>query len=507
METTPVTPTQVTAAPSASWAPGVEETVAPGLFAGAIPRRNRGWLTRRALATADVLGLTAAFVISAVLVHTPATNLPGELSIFLLSTPVWLLLARLFDLYDKDENHVDHTTIDDIGPLFNLVTLGTWLTTIFLFVTDLLQEGRIVRLIWFWGFGILLMILARGAIRSIARRQSAFVQNTIIVGAGRVGQQLALKLARHPEYGINVVGFVDSQPEQQSDRPDQLTLLGPLEDIGRLVPLLRVERVIVAFSNEGHEEELAVIRNLQCLNVQIDIVPRLFDLTGANVQMHAAEGLPLVGLSRMQLSRSSRALKRALDLVVSSLLLIVFSPVMLVIALWIKLDSRGPVFFRQTRMGHGGSLFKVIKFRTMVPDADQRKREFEHLNKHLRPGGDPRMFKIENDPRVTRAGRVLRRFFLDELPQLINVVKGDMSLIGPRPLVEEEAQHVNDWGWRRLDLKPGMTGLWQVLGRSDIAFGEMVKLDYIYVTTWSLATDIRLLLRTIPLVFRGEAAV
>jgi lipopolysaccharide/colanic/teichoic acid biosynthesis glycosyltransferase len=171
-----------------------------------------------------------------------------------------------------------------------------------------------------------------------------------------------------------------------------------------------------------------------------------------------------------------------------------------VVAALIKLDSRGPVFFRQVRMGGGGQRFRMFKFRTMVADAEARKAELRHLNKHTEPGSDPRMFKIPDDPRVTRVGRFLRRSSLDELPQLLNVLRGEMSLVGPRPLILEEDRHVDDWARKRLDLKPGMTGLWQVLGRSDIPFDEMVKLDYLYVTTWSLWQDFRLLFRTIPLV-------
>jgi lipopolysaccharide/colanic/teichoic acid biosynthesis glycosyltransferase len=175
-----------------------------------------------------------------------------------------------------------------------------------------------------------------------------------------------------------------------------------------------------------------------------------------------------------------------------------------VIAALIKLESRGPVFFRQVRMGSGGKGFRIFKFRTMVVDADARKSEVRHLNKHLRPGNDPRMFKIPDDPRVTRVGRFLRCHSLDELPQLFNVLRGDMSLVGPRPLILEEDQHVDNWARMRLDLRPGMTGLWQVLGRSDIPFDEMVKLDYLYVTTWSLWQDFRLLLRTVPLMVRAR---
>jgi lipopolysaccharide/colanic/teichoic acid biosynthesis glycosyltransferase len=171
------------------------------------------------------------------------------------------------------------------------------------------------------------------------------------------------------------------------------------------------------------------------------------------------------------------------------------------VAVLIKLDSRGPAFFRQPRVGAGGREFSIVKLRTMVAGADDQKHAFAHLNKHA--SGDARMFKIPDDPRVTRVGRLLRRVSLDELPQLFNVLCGNMSLVGPRPLIPSEDEHVEDWGRSRLDLKPGMTGLWQVLGRSDIPFEEMVRLDYLYVTSWSLWRDLRLLLATAPAMFKG----
>jgi lipopolysaccharide/colanic/teichoic acid biosynthesis glycosyltransferase len=184
--------------------------------------------------------------------------------------------------------------------------------------------------------------------------------------------------------------------------------------------------------------------------------------------------------------------------------LVLLAPVLSAIAALIKLDSSGPVFFRQVRMGSGGKQFRILKFRTMVVDAETRKAEVRHLNKHAQPGSDGRMFKIPGDPRITRLGRFLRRYSLDELPQLVNVLKGEMSLVGPRPLIVDEDRHVSEWARKRLDLRPGMTGLWQVLGRSDIPFDEMVKLDYLYVTTWSLWHDFRLLFRTVPLVLQAR---
>jgi lipopolysaccharide/colanic/teichoic acid biosynthesis glycosyltransferase len=182
--------------------------------------------------------------------------------------------------------------------------------------------------------------------------------------------------------------------------------------------------------------------------------------------------------------------------------LLLLAPLFAFVGIAIKLDSRGPVFFRQTRMGRGDRMFRIYKFRSMATDADARKSEVAHLNKHL--DGDTRMFKISDDPRTTHLGRILRRTSIDELPQLINVVRGEMSLVGPRPLILDEDQHVGGWARHRLDLKPGMTGLWQVLGRDDIPFEEMVGLDYRYVTIWSLSNDLMLLARTLPLVLNRD---
>ena len=262
---------------------------------------------------------------------------------------------------------------------------------------------------------------------------------------------------------------------------------------------------MISFLNEPEEQLVDLVRSLRELDVQIDIVPRLFEIVPPNIGIHGVEGLPLVNLPPFRMARSSLYLKRALDIVVSLTALLFLAPLFAVVAVLIKLDSRGPVFFRQTRMGASDETFAMLKFRTMIVDAESRKHEVAHLNKHLRPGGDSRMFKVPDDPRVTRVGRVLRRYAIDELPQLINVLKGEMSLVGPRPLILDEDQHVHDWARSRLRLQPGMTGPWQVLGRANIPFQEMVTLDYFYVTSWSMLNDLRLLLQTVPAVARTRA--
>jgi lipopolysaccharide/colanic/teichoic acid biosynthesis glycosyltransferase len=230
----------------------------------------------------------------------------------------------------------------------------------------------------------------------------------------------------------------------------------------------------------------------------------MFEVLGTNAQLHTIEGIPLVGLPVARLSSSSRLLKRFLDLFGSVVGLVLLAPLFAAVAICIKLTSRGPVFFRQVRMGQGERTFRVFKFRTMVENAESLKSGVAHLNMHLED--DPRMFKIAHDPRVTRVGAVLRRWRIDELPQLLNVLLGGMSLVGPRPLILDEDQFVEHWARRRLDLKPGMTGLWQVLGASDIPFDEMTKLDYLYVTNWSLREDLRLIMLTVPALARARTA-
>lgn len=468
--------------------------------------RRRGWLVRRVLLAADVVGLVLAMLLAEWLVnrHSNVGMLDprAEVIFFLATLPGWVVIAKLYGLYDHDEERTDHSTADDFGGVVHMVTLNTWLLGVGSYLTGLAHPTA-PKLAIFWAAAIGFVTTLRATARALARRNAIYLQNAVVVGAGDVGQLVAKKLLQHPEYGINLVGFVDARPKERRDDLEHLALLGGTERLPAIVRLFDVERVIIAFSNESHEDTHDLIRGLKELDVQIDIVPRLFELVGPGVGMHSIEGVPLVGLPPLRLSRSSILLKRSMDILISLIGLFAFLPLFALVAIAIKLDSRGQVFFRQTRMGCGDRAFRIVKFRTMVAEADQMKNGVAHLNKHLAPLGDPRMFKIDNDPRLTRVGLTLRRFSLDELPQLWNVLCGEMSLVGPRPLILEENAHVIDWAERRLDLKPGITGMWQVLGRDGIPFDEMVKFDYLYVTSWSLAGDLRLLLRTIPMVVRG----
>jgi exopolysaccharide biosynthesis polyprenyl glycosylphosphotransferase len=428
-------------------------------------------------------------------------NTSTETLLFLATLPGWLIVAKVYGLYDRDQQRADHTTSDEIIAVIHMVSMGTWIFFALTWIVHFASPGP-PKLFAFWVAAVVLLPLGRVTARTFCRGRLAYLQNTLVYGAGEVGRTVAHKFLQHPEYGVNLVGFVDSNTADLPG-PTAVPILASSEDLRSVVEAFEIDRVVIAFPGEGHEQVIDRIRSLSDLGVHIDVVPTLLDVIDTGVDVHAVEGLPLIGLPPFALTRSQRRLKRMMDVVLSCVGLVLLAPMFALIALAIKLDSRGPVFFRQLRMGEGEKAFQMLKFRTMAVDAHERKTELAHLNKHAAPGGDSRMFKIPEDPRVTHVGSFLRRYSLDELPQFLNVLKGEMTLVGPRPLIPEEDQYVHASARKRLDLKPGMTGLWQVLGRNEIPFGEMVKLDCLYVTSWSFWRDCRLLLRTVPLVFKG----
>jgi exopolysaccharide biosynthesis polyprenyl glycosylphosphotransferase len=472
--------------------------------------RRRGTVVRRALAAGDVVALTIAFVLAiAAAGDGSPQNLPVwlEALVFVCTLPVWIVVAKANGLYDRDEIRPDHSTVDELSGVAQLVTLGTW--SIFLF-SSLTHVGdpAPLKLALFWLFAIVLVPIGRATARHLCHHAPGYVQNTLIVGRNPTARLVEDKIRRHPEYGLNVIGLVN-EVDGQNGATDPVTgspVLGSLTDLGRLAERHDVERVVIASSFEAQHSALTAIHALKDRDIHVDVVPHLYEFVSPSTGVHAIEGLLLLGLPPLTLSRSSRFVKRLLDVAGSALGLVVCAPFWLLVALAIKLDSRGPVLFRQVRMGAGDRTFTMLKFRTMVVDAEEQKDLLADLNHHRRNGQDACMFKAPDDPRVTRVGRFLRRFSLDEIPQLVNVLKGEMSLVGPRPLVLDEHEHVQQWARKRLELRPGITGLWQVLGRSDIPFPEMVRLDYVYVTSWSLGGDLRILLKTAPAVFRAREA-
>ena len=454
-------------------------------------------MMRRLLLGADLLGLSAAFVGSAfVWGARGGATAEAELLLFFGTLPLWVLLAKLHGLYERDEERADHSTVDDIVGVLHIVTIGSWLFLITSLATGLANPEPL-KLATFWALAIALVTIARASARAVCRRSVTYLQNTIIVGAGEIGQLVARKLLKHPEYGLNLVGFVDDHPKDRRRDLEHLTVLGSPDRLRDFIGLLDVERVVVAFSNGPEERVLEVVRSLHDADVQIDVVPRLFDLVGPRVGIHTVEGLPLVSLPPARPSPSSRLIKRALDVTVASALLVVTSPLFAFFALRIKLDSPGPVFFRQTRLGLNMRSFTALKFRTMAAETDSE--EHRAYIASLSDGvglGDNGLFKLERRDAVTRCGRWLRKTSLDELPQLINVLRGEMSLVGPRPCIAYETEHFKPHHFERFLVPAGITGLWQVTARANAAFSEALDMDVAYVRGWSLALDLRLLCRT-----------
>jgi exopolysaccharide biosynthesis polyprenyl glycosylphosphotransferase len=325
-------------------------------------------------------------------------------------------------------------------------------------------------------------------------------ERTLLVGGGDPTHALVTTLGAHPQYQLNIIGSLahSAQPERILD--GRLITLGAIDELPTVAARHHVARVIVSSADLVEDELEQLLRECRRLGLKVSLLPRLSEVLGSAVEIDDVHGVTVLGLNPPWLTRSSRTIKRLTDILIATVLLLLFLPLLFLLAVAIKFESRGPVLFSQERVGKEGRRFRLLKLRTMVADAEARHSELLHLST------DPDWLRLTSDPRVTRVGRWLRRFSLDELPQLWNVLRGEMSLVGPRPLVVAENDRVGDWGRGRLDLVPGMTGYWQVLGRTEIPFEEMVKLDYLYVVNWSLWQDIRLMLRTLPAVIRGRGA-
>lgn len=351
----------------------------------------------------------------------------------------------------------------------------------------------------------LLLCVERGILIGIRRWRWAHGvgrERVLVVGGTGLGRFVMEGIVAQPFLGYALVGYLDDGEPPVSVRPNlHFRHVGTIQKLESLARSGAVDRVILAlpFWEQHRLPELVDI--CRAAGVEFRVAPDLYHLSFDRVHVDELSGLPLIGLKEVSLKGWNLLLKRALDVS----LVIIGAPFVLLlvgaIALAIRLDSPGPVIFRQQRVGKHGKLFTAYKFRTMVADAEARKAEV------ARNGAvDGRLFKVRDDPRTTRVGRFLRRTSMDELPQVWNILLGEMSLVGPRPQIPEETSQYEEWHLRRLEVTPGLTGLWQVLGRSDTSFDEMVRLDIYYAENWSFAMDIRILLQTIPAVMSGRGA-
>jgi exopolysaccharide biosynthesis polyprenyl glycosylphosphotransferase len=463
------------------------------------------------LLAADVVGLLVAFFATELFWLGDWPDAFGTWKralIFVLLLPAWVLAAKLYGLYDRDEERATHSTADEVVSVFHLITVGAWSFFATSWLVGLGHPHQ-RKLATFWLLAILAVITARWAARTLARRHPGYIQNTLIVGAGDVGQLIGRKLSQHPEYGINLLGFVDAAPREMRRDLERTELVGEPDDIVDIVESRDVDRVIVAFSQDRHEQMLRVIRALREHNVQIDVVPRLFEAVSPSAPVHSVEGLPLLAVAPARIPRSSRLLKRSLDIVGGAVAVALTAPLMLVIALLVRRGSPGPIFFRQERLGIDMRKFTLLKFRTMrngTDDAPHREYLKQIASADAAPGTN-NLYKLDRSDVITPVGRWLRRTSLDELPQIFNVLRGDMSLVGPRPAIPYELELYARHHFERFLVPAGLTGLWQVEARAHSTFGEALDLDVVYARSWSLGLDLRLLLRTPTLMFRkGETS-
>jgi exopolysaccharide biosynthesis polyprenyl glycosylphosphotransferase len=364
-------------------------------------------------------------------------------------------------------------------------------------ISYIVGDQRFSRL-WFaagWAFAVVGLFAWRTAAQrllTLARSALLPAYRAVIVGANPVGRQAAREL----DGRFEVVGYVDngSDLDGGSDRP----LLGPIARLPYLVQEYSIDEIIITLPVNRRDQISALIARGFGRRVNVKLVSDLGDVLPSTCDLHHIAGRPYIGFSPVA---NVNALKRVTDLALTVLGLLMVWPILVAIAVLIKLDSSGPVLYRQQRVGKDGRLFAMLKFRSMYRDADQRLAELSAANEASGP-----MFKMRNDPRVTRIGRFLRRTSLDELPQLLNVLRGEMSLVGPRPPIPAEVEQYEPWQLGRLRAVPGMTGLWQVSGRSEVSFHDMVRLDLHYIRNWSLSLDLEILWRTLPAVIGHRGA-
>ena len=459
-------------------------------------------LAARRLVCTDFLVLTAlagALLILSHLIQFPSGGFALRSGLVFAATAPFAF--AIFGLYSSKSLTI--SAFDEARALaMGLITLSfSWLLLGMLIRPGSFGRPEAEAMIVWLPLAFVLSLVVRGVVRGEARRRRP--ERILVVGAGRTGQLLARRIVNAVGDGVEVVGFVDDNPLPIDEDLRHIPILPESAGLDDAIAATGATRIVLAFSQSSSHDVLESIRSSDIGRLPVSIVPRYFEITPAHSTLSELDGFPLIDLKSAQLSRSARFTKRALDLIVSIGALIVLSPLFAAVAVAIKVDSRGPVFFRQERLGSRGKPFRIWKFRTMRQDAESLRHEMAHLNEMENSGP---LFKIKNDPRVTRVGAFLRKTSIDELPQLLNVVAGTMSLVGPRPFVTHEAVQIAGWGRRRLDLTPGITGLWQVRGRNDVPFDEMVQLDYMYVTNWSVWWDLRLLLQTVPRVLSQRGA-
>lgn len=472
-------------------------------------KRYRRWVSL-IMALMDVVLINLAFVAAYWVRYDlqwfrtvdPANYAPFQMyTPFALVLTVLLMLAyKLGGVYNQPRGA---SWFDEVFALVGGTTTGIVIVTAITFWFRPLVYSRLM-FIWAGAIIVTLLSLSRLIKRRVLEsrmRRGLGVDRVLIVGAGEVGRKLMRNIVAQPELGYQVIGFVDDDAEKNRTDIGRFKALGDVDNLPRVVQEEAIDEVIVTLPWMHHRKILGIMRQCEREQVRARIVPDLFQLALSRVDIEDLGGIPIIGVKEISITGWNLAFKRASDLVVSLVGLILLSPLLLLISAAIKLDSRGPILFKQDRVGKGGHRFVFYKLRSMRQGAEGERHQLADRDEVVGV-----TFKIRHDPRCTRVGRFLRRTSLDELPQFYNVLRGEMSLVGPRPAIPSEVEQYQEWHRRRLEIPPGITGLWQVSGRSRLTFDEMCLLDIYYLENWSPLLDLKIALKTIPAVLAGRGA-
>jgi exopolysaccharide biosynthesis polyprenyl glycosylphosphotransferase len=480
-------------------APALEPELTP--YRQPLQRRSVKRIVTRAVI--DAVAISSSFLLASVIRFEFMTGSPAAKwdygTITLVATPVWLLLFYLYGLYEPRQV---------LGPVneFKQVFHGVVAGTVVIFISDSALNMNLAR-----GWALLAMgsslvvvggerLAVRKALHAV-RRRGGDSTRTIVVGANHEARTVARTLERERWLGYKVVGFVDDDAVLGQEITEGHAVIGSTAELKDVIARHDAALVLVAATAFDAGRLNRLFWELQGYDVDLQITSGTIDLMASRMTVQSVAGIPLIYVRRTGMDRTQRALKRTLDVIGSGLGLILLSPLLAAIALWIRKDSEGGAFFTQVRVGRAGKVFTCWKFRTMIKDAEEARADLEHLSE-----GPGLLFKLKEDPRVTKVGSFLRRLSLDEMPQLWNVLKGEMSLVGPRPALPEEVEQYDDWVRNRLLVKPGLTGLWQVSGRTETSFSEYIRYDLFYIQNWSLSLDLWILWRTLRAVTSGEGA-
>ncbi len=492
----------------------------PGMRSTALPvnvrRARRLRLAAAAMFVLDALMIAAGFALAWWVRYELQIDFGYELLYYERLTRFWrtglfLTLTTLLLLWLKGSYRQPRNAawLGQLGSLASSATTAVGLTIIATFLYRPLSVPSRLIFIYAAIFVFLMLALGRLLINRWRRwqwRNGRDLERVLVVGGTGLGREVMAALSDSASTGYQLVGYVADPPDPDAPPPrykgdPAAPHLGPLDALPFEVARHKIDHIIVALPFWQHRALPSVVEKCIQLGIDFQVVPDFYELSFDRVTIQEVRGTPLISLRENQIKGANFLLKRVLDLALVIGTMPIWGTLAIIIALVVKLTSRGPVIYRQTRIGRGGRPFEFLKFRTMIVNADELKAQLMEQNE----GSGP-MFKMKNDPRVTPVGRYLRKFSLDEIPNLWNVLRGDMSLVGPRPAVPEEVAQYEPWQRRRLEVMPGVTGLWQATGRSDTGFDDYVRLDIYYIEHWSLWLDIRIILATIPSVVLGRGA-